>query len=148
MRAAAASKDIRRRQGIGRGSRVDVWGVAEKLGLEVYFYTFRGSRLQEVTIGDIIVVDARLPPSHQRWNIAHGIGHAVMHRDSPNHVWLHAKGGESPDHFELEAETFAFHLLVEPSKLANLYEDGELAAYYGVPMSRLLTFRLYGNHIR
>ena len=145
MTAAAASREIRERLGINRGSRVNVWDVAARLNLEVYRRSFRGSKLQEITIGHRIGISDRLTRRQERWAIAHGIGHAVLHRESANHVWLHTKGGESADDFETEADTFAFNLLVSVSRLASLYEDYEIAQYYGIPMSRLVAYRVYGQ---
>ena len=145
VRTAATASEIRRRLGISRGSRVNVWDVAGKLGLEVYRRSFRGAKLQEITIGRRIAISDRLTQRNERWAIAHGIGHAVLHRGAANHVWLHTKGGESADDFETEADTFAFHLLVSVSRLASLYEDYEIAQYYGIPMSRLVAYRVYGQ---
>ena len=133
MNAEAAGRRIRRQ--LRLQGRVDVLKTAEQLGLSVDWRVFRGGRVQEITVGDRIAVDPRLPGSHRRWAIAHGIGHAVLHRDSPNHVWLQLQG-ELPHRFELEAEHFALHLLVDDSLSAGFYDRSEVAVYFGVPIGK------------
>ena len=141
MEAINRSREIRRLLGI-RGW-LDVMKVAALLDLAVDIRSFRGRNVQEITIGKSIAVGDHLRLHQRRWAIAHGIGHTVLHRDSPNHVWLNMND-RFPDKFELEAEYFAFHLLVDDSLNAGLTENWELAAHYGIPISKM-SFRPFGG---
>ena len=142
MDAIHRAKEIRTEFGIS--GRVKVEALAERLGLKTYRRSFRGSRVQEMTIGRRIAVGDHLDPGEIRWAIGHGIGHAVLHGDSPNLVLLSLVDKPRANQAEVEAEYFAYHLLVDDSLNAGLPENWEVAAYYGVPI-RKMVFRAFGG---
>ena len=139
MNAAVRAKEIRIEFGL-RG-RVDAEKVADLLGLRVDTRSFRSPEVQEITVGNRIGVSNRLTNNQRRWAIAHGIGHPLLHDASPSHVWLYVAGMtqdelDERDVHEFEAEVFAFNLLVDDT-LSGLAESWDLAAYYGVPNSKM-----------
>lgn len=58
-----------------------------------------------------------------------------------NRVWLSVRD-EPTDQFELEAEVFAYHLLVDHRQAMHrtLGENLDLATYYGIPASKMTIF--------
>ena len=121
----------------GLGIRVDADELAKLLGLTVDTRLFRSPEVQEITVGDRIGVSDRLTASQRRWVIAHGIGHALLHADSPHTVWFHlVDARQHRDLYEMEAEIFAFNLLVDDS-LGGLVESWDLSAYCGVPNHKM-----------
>ena len=117
---------------------MDVVEVAHLLGLEVDYRTFTGTEIDEVIVGSCIAVADHLDEPSQRWAIAHAIGHHVMQAQS-NAIWLRTYT-LLPDKFELQAEDFAFHLLVdlEEARAEGLTDAAAIAERYGVPLEMVL----------
>ena len=133
MNARTRAKRLREKHNLE--GRVDVVAVAEMEGLEIDYRTFADRHLEEVTVGRSIAVGDHLDEAARRWAIAHAIGHRVMHGSSVNHVWLRTCTS-LPDKLEAEAETFAFHLLVDVREAwhERLNDVAVVAEYFGVPV--------------
>ena len=131
MKANLEAERIRRKFGLS--GQANVAEVAHMLGLEVYERAMPPDELHEVIVENNIAVAEQLDRQAQRWAVAHGIGHFIMHSHL-NNIWLRANSG-LVDKLEREAEDFAFHLLVDKDEA---WDEGlgtvqELAAYFGVP---------------
>ena len=112
----------------------DVSGVTEMLGLRVDEWPLPAGELHEVFVKDSIGVSTDVSEADERWAIAHGIGHYILH-SAGNQIWLRANTGLS-DKLEAQAEQFAYHLLID---LNEAWDEGletaeEIAAYFGVPV--------------
>ena len=134
MRANLEAEKFRRKHGLS--GWVDVIALAHKLGLEVYERAMPADELHEVIFKTNIAVSEELSEPEQRWAIAHGIGHFIMHSRF-NHVWLRANSGMA-DKLERQAEDFAHGLLID---LDEAWDEGlktvrEIAEYFGVPSER------------
>ena len=122
------------RHNLNLSGRVDVYEVAEALGLEVYVREFRAPELHEVTVNSSIAVAKHINEPERRWAIAHAIGHIVLHGQTGNHIWLRAHTLLT-DKLEAEAEQFAYHLLVDEkeARREGLNTAPEIAERFGVP---------------
>ena len=120
--------------------KLDVELMAAALGFEVDTVDFLGKRVQEITIGNHIAVRSTLGYRRRRWAIAHGIGHAIMHRHG-NHVWLQTDERRSQyDTHEREAEDFAHELLIgsrPSSRFDSMGDTAEMSAFFGVPLDKV-----------
>lgn len=84
----------------------------------------------------IININSNLDPHTQRIVCAHELGHAVLHRDintsfMRNHTLL------SVDKIEVEANTFAAHLLIPDIEFTECYEQitfNDIASIHNVPI--------------
>ena len=108
----------------------------------------------------VIGVNAKHPPTRQRFTIAHEIAHHVLHASAAFHVdnriailRRDPKSSEGTDHTEIEANVFAAELLMPSSLLATDLVDlrtsdlddetevKQLAKRYNVS-PQAMTFRL------
>ena len=131
MNAKREAKRLRRR--CGTSKRVDVSAVAELLGLRVDEWPLPAGEMHEVFVKDSIGVSTDVSEADNRWAIAHGIGHYILH-STGNQIWLRANTGLS-DKLEAQAEQFAYHLLID---LDEAWDEGletaeEVAEYFGLP---------------
>ena len=117
---------------------MDIEAVAHLLGLEVDYWTFADTEIDEVIVGSCIAVADHLDEPSRRWAIAHAIGHHVVQAQS-NAIWLRTYTLLS-DKFERQAEDFAFHLLVdlEEARAEGLTDAVLIAERYGVPVEMVL----------
>lgn len=126
--------------------RVNLEQVIRAYGIKIDIIEFRGSNVQEITIGNRIAVRRGLSDRRRRWVIAHGIGHVLLHGKG-NHVWLHMNDRRRDrDQEEIEAEAFAHKLLVGDMRVPinRLGEHSELAIYYGVPTEKVSSHPIGG----
>ena len=80
-----------------------------------------------------------LSPRERRWAIlAHGLGHALLHSEPCNQVWLYVSD-RSTDKEEQEAEAFAYDLLIDRRRVlhSGMDENLEMATYYAVPATKM-----------
>ncbi|MDE2934777.1 MAG: ImmA/IrrE family metallo-endopeptidase [Chloroflexota bacterium] len=119
------------RHRLGLRGQVDADAVALSLDLSIERRPLLV--LEEMRVGDYIMVADRLEPWWQRWVVAHAIGHCILH--TGNHYWMrrHTDLGQA---FEREAEDFAYGLLVNPAEAAEegLSNSWEVAKHFGVPL--------------
>ena len=123
---------MRRRLGL-RG-QVDAEAVARSLDLSIERRPLLV--LEEMRVGDYIMVADRLEPWWQRWVVAHAIGHCLLH--TGNHLWMR-RHTDLAHAFEREAEDFAYGLLVSPAEAVEegLSTSWEVAKHFGVPVDVL-----------
>ena len=86
MRAKHKGRLLRRKYRLS--GQVDAVALAEVMGLRVDFWQLPVKDLHEATRGRNIAVAADLDATEQRWAVAHGIGHRILH--PANHLWLRA----------------------------------------------------------
>ena len=79
-----------------------------------------------------IAISRELDEPDRRWAVAHAIGHQMMH--SSNQLWLRMTTNLDSK-LEAEAETFAYHLLVDESEARRegLNSIEEIAGRFGAP---------------
>ncbi len=124
----------RLRHELGLHGRVDVEGVAWRIGVSVDDWDLPVDEVHEVTAGRNIGVAAGLDDDLRRWAVAHGIGHCLMH-EGANYLWLRASSFLH-DRYERQAEHFALGLLVNVDEAlsAGLRGVGDISGYFGVPL--------------
>ena len=94
-----------------------------------------GAQMHEITVKRSIAVSTELDYARQRWAIAHGIGHRILHPG--NAVWAQAHTAVAIP-FEREAEGFAYGLLVDAAALDERpWTLVEVAEHFGIPMHTL-----------
>ncbi len=71
----------------------------------------------------VIVVRSRFTETLQTFTLMHELGHLLLHRRSSINLEAEAEGGESMDHLEREANTFAGHVLVTEVFLAAIRDE-------------------------
>lgn len=122
------------RRQLGLRGQVDAEAVARGLGFSIERRPLLV--LEEMRVGDYIMVADRLEPWWQRWVVAHAIGHCVLHPG--NHLWIR-QHTDLAHAFEREAEDFAYGLLVDPAEEAaeGLNSSWEVAKHFGVPFEVL-----------
>ena len=137
MNAKTQAKTLRKR--FVTSGQLDVYEVADTLGLDIYIRCFQASELDEIIVGTGIAISRDLDGPTQRWAIAHAIGHAVMHGKECNAVWLRMDTMLT-DKFEHQAEEFAFWLLVDlnEAQVEEISVAGEIAEHFGVPVEAIL----------
>ncbi len=123
------------RRALGLRGQVDAEAVARVLGFSIERRPLLV--LEEMRVGDYIMVADRLEPWWQRWVVAHAIGHCVLHPG--NHHWIRRHTDDLAHAFEREAEDFAYGLLVDPAEEAEegLNSSWEVAKHFGVPIEVL-----------
>ena len=124
--------------------RVNLEQLTKAYGIKIDLVEFRGTHIQEITIGNRIAVRRDLSDRWRRWVIAHGIGHVLLHREG-NHAWLHMnERHDERDKYEEEAEAFAHELLIGSDFFwrYRTSENSEMAAYYGVPEHKVASHPL------
>ncbi len=139
MKANLEAETLRRKCGLS--GQANVVEIAHMLGLEAYERAMPPDELHEVIVKNNIAVAEQLDRPAQRWAVAHGIGHFIMHSHL-NNIWLRANSGLA-DKLEREGEDFAFHLLVDKDEALNegLGTVQEVATYFGVPAGFLAVQR-------
>ena len=132
MKANLEAERLRRKFGLS--GQANVVEVAHMLGLEVYERAMPPDELHEVIVENNIAVAEQLDRPAQRWAVAHGIGHFIMHSHL-NNIWLRANSGLA-DKLERQAEEFAYDLLVnlDEARDEGLRTAPEIAAHFGVPV--------------
>lgn len=119
------------------GPLPDLVALSEATGTPVLFADLHHEKLAAMSMPGLVgrhlvVMNDRLPPSNQRWSLAHELGHLVMH------------GGVLVDDMEREADQFASELLlpaddVRPDLRGLRFEDlGELKAVWHVSLAALI----------
>ena len=86
MRTKDKGRLLRRKYRLS--GQVDAVALAEVMGLRADFWQLPAKDLHEATRGRNIAVAADLDGTEQRWAVAHGIGHRILHPG--NHLWLRA----------------------------------------------------------
>ena len=130
MYAKARAADLRRRYELG--TPVNLRRLAERLGIEVVTFPFRG-RVREVVVEGVIGVQPGLSRPWFRWYVAHAIGHHVLHVGTSFYLasWQWASRAKA----ERQAEEFAAALLAGPC--AAFLTAQEL----GIPAEKLSVVR-------
>ncbi len=123
------------RRALGLRGQVDAEAVARLMGFSIERRPLLV--LEEMRVGDYIMVADRLEPWWRRWVVAHAIGHCVLHPG--NHHWIRRHTDGLAHAFEREAEDFAYGLLVDPTEEAEegLSNSWEVAKHFGVPLEVL-----------
>ena len=134
VRAKDQGRLLRRKYGLT--GQVDAVALAEVMGLRVDLWHLPAKDLHEATRGRNIAVAADLDAREQRWAVAHGIGHRILHPG--NHLWLRATTMLAVP-YERQTEQFTFGLLVDEAevKADRLLTLAEVAGRFGVPMHML-----------
>ena len=112
--------------------RIDISEVAGALGMQINLWDLPANEVHEVMMRQTIAVSRDLDEPARRWAIAHAIGHRLMH--SANHLWLRMETRLN-DKLEAEAESFAYHLLVDEveARREGLHTAPEIAEHFGAP---------------
>ncbi len=126
----AHEEGSRIRRELGLSGQVDAEAVAARLGLTVRLWPL--AVLEQMGLGDYVVVADRLEPEWRRWVVGHAIGHCLL--DPGNHLWLRQRTALGRA-YERETEDFAYGLLVDTSEVVarGLVQSWEIAEHFGVP---------------
>lgn len=123
---------------LGLAGRVDVFEVADLLGLQMDLWPLPVEEVQEVAVRGSVAVGYDLADPERRWAGAHGIGHCLMH-GSINFFWLKEYTFLFP-RYEPEADRFARGLLIDmdEAREQGFETHAEIAHYFGVPVGLLV----------
>jgi Zn-dependent peptidase ImmA (M78 family) len=118
MRPEAAAEWVAARYGNGT-MPIRPERIARRMGVEVYAMTAEDR--SAVFLGPNgrpwIVVDVTARDNHQRFAIAHGLGHILLRHDRPHLETPASFGADAPDHRDRAANQFAASLLVPTAQL-------------------------------
>lgn len=123
---------------VPRGPLPDLIGLIEATGTPVVLAGLGHPKLSAICVPGangrpIIVLNKDLPASHQRFSLAHDLGHLVMH-----------SGQTGPDDIEQEADRFAAELLMPSADIAAALRGlrfsslGQLKNVWRVSMAALI----------
>ena len=115
---------------------VNAQELAERMGLDVFSWPLPAGEMHEITVNRSIAVSTELDDAGQRWAIAHGIAHRVMHPGNAGWARAHTL---LENRLEREAEGFAYGLLVDEEEVLaeRLPMLAEVAEHFGIPMHTL-----------
>lgn len=109
----------------------DPFKIAEFMGILV-LYENLGTSLgyfSKICRIPIIHINELIPYEKQLFTVTHELGHAVLHPNE-NTAFLKANTLYSTDRIEIEANTFAIHLLSKQAENITIHEATE---QYGIP---------------
>ena len=134
MRARDKGRLLRQRYSLT--GRVDVYELADAMGLHIDPLPLPAGEMHEITVKRSIAVSTELDDGELRWAIAHGIGHRILHPG--NAVWARAHtllGNQ----LERQAEEFAYGLLVDEEEVIaeRIPTLWGVAEHFGVPPDAL-----------
>ena len=124
------------RQKYSLTGRVNVLELADAMGLHVDPLPLPAGEMHEITVKRSIAVSTELDDAEQRWAVAHGIGHRILHPG--NAVWARANTLLG-NRLEREAEDFAYGLLVAEGEAVaeRLPTLSDVAEHFGIPIYTL-----------
>ena len=134
MRARDKGRLLRQKYSLT--GRVDVYELADAMGLHIDPLPLPAGEMHEITVKRSIAVSTELDDGELRWAIAHGIGHRILHPG--NAVWARAHTLLG-NRLEREAEEFAYGLLVDEEEVIaqRIPTLGDVAEHFGIPMHTL-----------
>ena len=102
------------------------------MDLHIGEWPFPRAEIHEAKVGWLIGVAEGRSQRERRWDVAHAIGHHVLHPG--NQLWLKSQTLLAEPH-ERQAEAFAYGLLVDETEALRegLTEAWQVAEYFGVP---------------
>ena len=132
----ARDKGTLLRQEHALSGRVDVYELADAMDLHIDLLPLPACEMHEITVSRSIAVSTELNDAEQRWAVAHGIAHRVLHPG--NAVWARANTLLG-NRLEREAEDFAYGLLVAEGEAVaeRLPTLADVAEHFGIPIYTL-----------
>jgi len=130
MNGRKKGRELRRK--LRATGRVDFELAAHVLDLRIEPWPFPSDEVHEAKVGRWIGVAEGRSEQERRWDVAHAIGHHVLHPG--NQLWLRSQTLLAEPN-ERQAEDFAYGLLVDEAEALGegLTEAWQLAEYFGVP---------------
>jgi len=153
---------IRRSAGIGLGSPICPFDLAEQLGVEVWFSDISSMEAMYVCDGrPLILVGSNRPPGRQSYNCAHELGHHVFRHGSKVDQIISENGNSiGRGTQEFAANVFAGFLLMPKTTVTRGFEDRgwrpdgctpeqafALANWLGVSYEALITHMTWSLHL-
>ena len=101
----------------------DPFEMVKGMNVILVYYTLEGVRgfYQYFKRNNIIYIDEKLSDAESRFVLAHELGHMILHKKS-NAIFMDTRTCLKTSGFELEADTFAMHLLVSDEDMEE-YKD-------------------------